>query len=244
MKAVALFFTVLLLSSLNQNLTMAQEFNVQSVPEEAKRLFRQALEYNDRHEYGTALNYFLRAYQQAPEIMAEDDAGLLDNATNFLEAKANREDNNAEAHFQLAELLVLRGRNEEGLEQYRKVVEIASEGPLSALAKGEIQRIEAQLAAVASALSAQENPPGSGGPGSSNDEKELRAEVAQLRTRVQELEEELQTYRKQKTEHSTEVERARAETQKLQQEFEQFQKQASRWKTYYNIHFSNPQNYR
>jgi tetratricopeptide (TPR) repeat protein len=87
----------------------------------------------------------MKAYQISPEILSEDDHGLLDNATALLEARVNQHPDNAESHFQLAELLVLMGLLSEAAINYQKVIDISPNGPLALLSKGELDKIKKRI---------------------------------------------------------------------------------------------------
>ena len=113
------------------------------ISEESKNFFRQAMEMNKSREYGTALNYFMKAYKLSPDILAEDDQGLLDNATSFLKAKVDQDPSSAETHFQLAELLILRGINDDGMNHYKKGCRTCSIGSSCRLGSGRNRPVEA-----------------------------------------------------------------------------------------------------
>lgn len=213
-----------------------------AVSDEAKRLFRQALEFNDRRDYANALTYFMQAYKEAPAILAADDRGLLDNVTSHLQARVDADPTQAEPHYQLAELLVLRGMDTEALVQYREVVRLAPGGPLAALAAGEIRRLETRAAQLRAAVAPVGAPTG-GGSGDQSQTADLVERVTDLQAEVERLQSELAAARRDLEEAQRDSEEAKAEATKVRKQFEQLEQDAKRWKLYYNLYFANPQNY-
>ncbi len=227
------------------------------ISDESKNLFRQAMELNKSRDYGMALNYFMKAYKLSPDILAQDDRGLLDNATSFLQAKVGQNPDSAETHFQLAELLILRGINAEGIKHYEKVVSLAPSGPLAVLAKGEIDRLKMQGSAVApidnssssgsSSSSGGSSGSGSSGSGSSSGSSNRssrrqgprarrRAEVRGLKDRVSNLQDKVAEMQRELDKQKGEVQAERLKTKKVQKELDELKEKSQRWKLYYNLY--------
>lgn len=208
---------------------------------ESKNLFRRAMELNERGDYGRALNYFMKSYKLSPEILAEDDNGLLEKATKFLRAKAEKEDGSSETHFQLAELLLLRGIENEGLEHYEKVVELSPSGPLAVLARSEIDRLKARMKADQAQRSSSGND-GDGSSGSTSQSNTSRsrgmnnAKVNQLKNRIQRLQEQVASLQRQLEKQKRAVEAEREKNSSVKKELEELQKKSKRWKLYYHLY--------
>jgi len=216
-------------------LAMLTPFLGAQVTEEAKGLFRQAMELNDQRDYGTALEYFMRAYKSSPDILAQDDRGLLDNATEFLRAKAHQEPDRAETHFQLAELLLLRGLDDEGIQHYERVVALAGGTALAVLAQGELDRLAAARAAAAQATTATAAN-GDGSPSDGDSSSTDTREVAALKERVNRLQERLADLQRELEQQKAAVDAERDKTKAVQKELDELKTQSERWKLYYTLY--------
>lgn len=197
---------------------------------EAKNLFKRAMDFNNKKDYGTALNYFMKAYQMSPEILSADDQGLLDNATSFLKARVAQDPGDAENHFQLAEMFVLRGINEEASKHYKKVIEIAPGGPLALLSKNEISKINTNIQQVqAQTVVAEANYPTY----SAADQKadELQERVESLQKEIIDLKERLKQIQSEEKEKFKKYE-------DMEKDYKQLQKDSALWKLSYTRHMS------
>lgn len=225
------------------------------ISEESKNFFRQAMEMNKSREYGTALNYFMKAYKLSPDVLAQDDQGLLDNATSFLKAKVGQDPNSAETHFQLAELLILRGINDEGIKHYKKVTTLAPSGPLAVLAQGEIDRLKQYQSPSSGSGSATSSNSGStGSSGSSGNSgsgsnssssgsgrrqgvrARRKAETRQLKQRISSLQDRVAELQKDVERQKGLVQAEKLKTKKVQKELDELSQKSERWKLYYNLY--------
>ena len=224
------------------------------ISEESKNFFRQAMEMNKSREYGTALNYFMKAYKLSPDVLAQDDQGLLDNATSFLQAKVGQDPNSAETHFQLAELLILRGINDEGIKHYKKVIELAPSGPLAVLAQGEIDRLKQYQSSSSggdtstSSNSGSTSNSGNSSSGSGSNSSSSRsgrrrgvrarrkAETRQLKNRISSLQDRVAELQKDLERQKELVQAEKLNTKKVQKELDELTQKSERWKLYYNLY--------
>jgi tetratricopeptide (TPR) repeat protein len=198
---------------------------------EAKSLFKRAMELNQRQDYATALNYLMKAYQISPEILAQDDQGLMDNATAFLKARVTSKPDNGEAHFQLAELLILRGMESEAAKHYEKVITLTPSSPLAILAQGELDKInqnQQQVAAITTTATQQTT------------EKKDSPKVAKLKKRVASLEDEVRSLQKKLKQQRADEKERFAQYEKMEEDYKQLQKDSALWKLSYIRHMSIP----
>lgn len=209
------------------------------VDAKARSLFRRALDENRAGNYGTAFDYFLKAQQEDPDVLAMDDEDLLSNVENFLEDELNQDDSDINAHFQLAELKMLQGLQVDALPHYNRVVQLAPGSPLAVKAKPLIADIKNQLkaASLGSVGGGGSAPGGSPGGGSSNAQVSgLQNQLDQMRQQLQDTQQELARVRQELAQQKGKPDRSN-DFDRLKKEFDEYKVQAEEWRRYYVLYF-------
>ncbi len=130
------------------------------IAQEARDAFAQALELHRAKDIAGAVDQFMRAYAADSRILTLNDEGLLNNALISLQNSLESYPDDLTLNFKLAEINNIKGYGEDSLKHYEKVLSVAPGSPQAAIAREEIRKIEAVLAAE---RASQSGSSGSGG---------------------------------------------------------------------------------
>ncbi len=209
----------------------------------AKTLLRQALDENRAGNFGRALQLFFEAHKEDPDVLAQDDEGLLQNASRWLDGELKRDDTDPHSHFQQAELKMLQGLPGEALGHYEKVAQLAPGSSLANLAQPAIQGIKAQLKAASMTYVAASGGGGGAATSAPGADKALKEQVESLQKDLEEARREVERLKGDLTRERARPD-ASSDLEKLRQEFEDYKKQAEEWKLYHRLFFADPANVR
>lgn len=201
----------------------------------AQELFKGALEENRNRNFSTAFKLLADAQKEDPNVLAQDDEGLLQNVETWLQEQLDKNDGDVDAHFQMGELRVIQGLPDEALTHYQKVVSIGGSSPLAALAQPLVDDLKAQGAgrsggSGSAAAKPTETPSGPSTSQLQDEVNRLQSELASAQNEIASLKEQIAA-QGQPTDSGAELER-------LKQEFDEYKKQAENWRTFHNLYFA------
>ncbi len=208
----------------------------------AMSIFKKALAENQAGNYGAALKLYFDAHKEDPEILALDDQGLITEATNWLSDQLDADESDVHANFQMAELKMLQGMENMALGHYEKVVTTAPNSPLAKLAAPLIADIKAHMSANPAPTVLIATGGSGGSAGVSDRERELEAQVSQMRQDLANAKNEISQLKEKL--NKPQDGGARGQLDKLRAQFDAYKKEAEQWKLYKNLYFANPQNVR
>lgn len=214
-----------------------QEAPVPIAPE-ARQAFSRAMEHHRKKDVDLAIDEFLKGYSVDANILSFNDEGLLDAAMTALAARLAAQPKDLGLNYRLAEITNIKGATEESLGHYRKVVALAPQSPQAAVAREEIRKLEASLAAARAASAAAAVPTTEVAPTPppiySHAQRRAAADEAS-QDKIKQLQDELQKMK-------DEADQSKEKLEKLQKEYDELNKKAQKWYFYYTRFFADPKN--
>ncbi|MBI4865027.1 MAG: hypothetical protein HY815_32925 [Candidatus Riflebacteria bacterium] len=209
------------------------------IKDEARALWKQAMDHHKSNDPARAMDAFLKAYHVDPAVLALESGGLLDSTIQYVKSQLDVKKDDLQYTFKLAELYNLRGELPKAITCYQRVTQLAPTSPLAQVAADEAKKLQGFQSVLNPSPPAASASPD---PGKADYEKYAKGQkdpkgqkIEQAEAKVKELEEAL---KRQKEEYSE----LKGQLDKLQEDHDKLQEQYAKAKYYETLYFANPAN--